>query len=366
LRGAPHPDRSTFSITLDPYTLRSLKTSFDLSEDSNSENLFLERWYQLLKPRGRLGVVLPESFFSTRENLNARLFLFAHFRIKAIVSLPKEAFEPWTPTRTSLLFAEKRTIEEERSWKDKIVKWEARGLRAKRAAQRAVASLQKSTTELQKGYRAGKFEDFWRLSNECGLAAEKFTLIDSTSAIASAVDRSLLAIAAESDNRRSKDLSSNIRELRQISRWLQSRIAAISVACDVLPKANRLFGFDNDPITLVNSIQEVSVRTRQYLASLRRLDHRVWAFRKIASAFDSPFFLCAAEDIGYRRTKRGETERPNALFVARTRDLTNGSLVNDRVLNLELSAAPWEFDFRPSAPSNLASQLRTAITWSVE
>ena len=48
----------------------------------NSENLFLERYYQLLKEDGRLGVVLPESVFDTTENKYIRLFLFKYFRKK--------------------------------------------------------------------------------------------------------------------------------------------------------------------------------------------------------------------------------------------------------------------------------------------
>jgi type I restriction enzyme M protein len=67
-----------FSITLDPHTSASAASTFELAGSTNSENLFLERWYQLLKPGGRLGAVMPESFFATRENLQARLFLFSH------------------------------------------------------------------------------------------------------------------------------------------------------------------------------------------------------------------------------------------------------------------------------------------------
>ncbi len=68
-----------FSMTLDDEILTNLASAFELALDRNSENMFLERWYQLLKPRGRLGAVLPESFFSTAENLHARLFLLSHF-----------------------------------------------------------------------------------------------------------------------------------------------------------------------------------------------------------------------------------------------------------------------------------------------
>jgi type I restriction enzyme M protein len=106
-----------FSITLDGGATGDLEGSFELARTTNSENLFLERWYQLLAHGGRLAAVLPESFFSTAENIDARLFLFAHFNIKAIVSLPPTAFQPWTPTRTSLLFAQKMTSGQEQAWK---------------------------------------------------------------------------------------------------------------------------------------------------------------------------------------------------------------------------------------------------------
>ncbi|WP_196769062.1 restriction endonuclease subunit M [Neomoorella thermoacetica] len=81
-----------------------------------SEILFFERWYQLLKPKGRLGVVLPEAFFSVDEYRKARIFLFSHFNIKAIISLPNFAFSPHTTTLTSLLLAQKKTVEEEKEW----------------------------------------------------------------------------------------------------------------------------------------------------------------------------------------------------------------------------------------------------------
>lgn len=111
-----------FSITLDASVRASLVDTFTLAGDRNSENLFLERWYQLLKPGGRLAAVLPESFFSTTENVAARLFLFARFHVRAIVTLPPSAFQPWTPTRTSLLFAQKKRAAEERQWIESFAK----------------------------------------------------------------------------------------------------------------------------------------------------------------------------------------------------------------------------------------------------
>ena len=50
-----------FSVDLDNETKKNVKKEFVFGDKKNSENLFIERWYQLLKPNGRFGVVLPES-----------------------------------------------------------------------------------------------------------------------------------------------------------------------------------------------------------------------------------------------------------------------------------------------------------------
>ncbi|MCA9381225.1 N-6 DNA methylase, partial [Candidatus Dojkabacteria bacterium] len=98
-----------FSVDLDSQTQREVKNAFLFGDKKNSENLFIERYYQLLKEGGRLGVVLPESVFDTTENKYIRLFLFKYFNIKAVISLPQVTFEPFTSTKTSLLFAQKKT-----------------------------------------------------------------------------------------------------------------------------------------------------------------------------------------------------------------------------------------------------------------
>lgn len=109
-----------FSIKLAKETKEELPNMFIFANKGSSENLFIERWYQLLKPLGRLGVVLPESVFDTPENKYIRLFLYKYFWIKAIISLPYLAFQPYTSTKTSLLFAQKKeeedVIEYENVW----------------------------------------------------------------------------------------------------------------------------------------------------------------------------------------------------------------------------------------------------------
>lgn len=105
-----------FSIELDNDTKKTVKKNFMFGEKKNSENLFVERWYQLLRENGRLAAVLPESVFDTTENKYIRLFLYKYFKIKAVVSLPQLAFEPYTSTKTSILFAQKKTKAEVEAW----------------------------------------------------------------------------------------------------------------------------------------------------------------------------------------------------------------------------------------------------------
>lgn len=44
------------------------------------------------------------------------MFLYKYFKIKAVVSLPQLAFEPYTSTKTSILFAQKKTKAEVKEW----------------------------------------------------------------------------------------------------------------------------------------------------------------------------------------------------------------------------------------------------------
>lgn len=101
-----------FSVDLDTATLREITGYLLYADKQNSENLFIERYYQLLRPNGRLGIILPDSVFNSDDNLYVRIFLFRFFEIKSVVSLTMEAFRPYTPTKTSILFARKKTVEE--------------------------------------------------------------------------------------------------------------------------------------------------------------------------------------------------------------------------------------------------------------
>lgn len=101
-----------FSIKLSPDEKQKIENSFDLMSGAQSEAIFIERWYQLLREGGRFCTILPEAILDTSTSENVRLFLIEYFHIEAVISLPYDAFRPFTSTKTSVLMARKRSLSE--------------------------------------------------------------------------------------------------------------------------------------------------------------------------------------------------------------------------------------------------------------
>lgn len=80
----------------------------DLVRSPERDVLFLERALTLLRPGGRLGIVLPYNKASGAAFAGMRRWLVVHARVLAIVGLPRETFMPHTSQRTFVLFAKKR------------------------------------------------------------------------------------------------------------------------------------------------------------------------------------------------------------------------------------------------------------------
>lgn len=85
---------------------------FELASDRKTsislEILALERCLQLLKPGGRLAIVLPDGVLSNRNAQYVRDWLVEHAVIRAIVSLPVDTFSPFGANiKTSVLVLRK-------------------------------------------------------------------------------------------------------------------------------------------------------------------------------------------------------------------------------------------------------------------
>ena len=82
-----------------------------------TEVLFIERCLDLLKPGGRMGIVLPEGVLNASNLENVREYFESRAKIMLIVSLPQEVFiSSGASVKTSLIFLQKFSIEEEEKY----------------------------------------------------------------------------------------------------------------------------------------------------------------------------------------------------------------------------------------------------------
>lgn len=73
------------------------------------EQLFVERCIQLLKPEGRLGIVLPDSILGNPNLGYMRQWIIENTRIVASLDLHPDTFQPFTGVQTSILILQKKT-----------------------------------------------------------------------------------------------------------------------------------------------------------------------------------------------------------------------------------------------------------------
>jgi len=69
--------------------------------------LFLERNIDMLKPGGRMAIVLPQGRFNNTTDQDVRQYIAEKTRILAVVGLHVNTFKPHTGTKTSVLFVQK-------------------------------------------------------------------------------------------------------------------------------------------------------------------------------------------------------------------------------------------------------------------
>lgn len=241
-----------FSVELDNDTKKTIKHDFMFGKKKNSENLFIERWYQLLRENGRVAAVLPESVFDTTENKYIRLFLYKYFKIKAVVSLPQLAFEPYTSTKTSILFAQKKTKEEIATWNEL---WE----------------------NASKDYQSIKT----RVQN-------------------------LISVV---DGKKQKAKLPSIKDLTQdeeiaiIRKMLRSYISERDAGLTLSELVNKYRAELQDLCTHDKDTQDAFGFVNTW-----------WVFGEVSAKLKYDIFMAEAENVGYKRTKRGENKMPNELF----------------------------------------------------
>lgn len=95
------------------------KTSSDL-KNQKSEILFIERYYQFLKPaKGIVAMVLPDGILTNSSMQYVRDYIIEKFKVLASFSLPQHTFSNYgAGVKSSILVLQKKSIDEEKKFID--------------------------------------------------------------------------------------------------------------------------------------------------------------------------------------------------------------------------------------------------------
>ena len=94
--------------------LHELGSKIKKRKSQRSEILFIERCLDLLRPGGRMGIVLPDGILTNSTLQYVRDFIERRARILAVISLPQSAFVPaGAGVKASLLFLRKKNYDSE-------------------------------------------------------------------------------------------------------------------------------------------------------------------------------------------------------------------------------------------------------------
>lgn len=319
-----------FSVPLDTNTRKKLAGRFVFYDNRNSETLFIERYYQLLKENGKLGVVMPESVFDTGQNLSVRLFLYRYFQICAIVSLPYLAFNPFTSTKTSLLFARKKTQEEVERYNKK---WRTAANEYNKLLKSKIIKFALENYKVHQGKNG-----LMKLCNSLGVFYQPFQNILTPKLFDDNLKAVLRDKAIEMDEedqtngkwqrkteRIIKKIVTHFEKNEFLNRFEDLRNVKKKEEDDeklqILKRfLKNLIDKKDDDKTLWQLIDKYLIEITEVATINDDVNSHCnawWVFGEIMSDtdFDSEIFMAEAEEIGYKRGKRKIDEsRPNELF----------------------------------------------------
>lgn len=86
-------------------------TTGALCASEDPQVLFLELCVRVLRPGGRMGIVLPEGMFGNKQTGYVWTWLRQQGTVEALLDCPRTAFQPGTDTKTNVLFFRKAEVE---------------------------------------------------------------------------------------------------------------------------------------------------------------------------------------------------------------------------------------------------------------
>ena len=87
--------------------------SYVTSTSGNVSTIFLERALQFLKPGGRLGIILPETYFHAIRQRRVLDFIFKGNNVQYVIDLPQNTFRPYNNAKCIVLIMQKGVEQQE-------------------------------------------------------------------------------------------------------------------------------------------------------------------------------------------------------------------------------------------------------------
>ena len=111
------PIKEQFDIVVSniPYSQKVENGNLYKFPSSNGDSVFVQHLWDAVKPGHYMAVVLPDTFLYDQGAVyDCRKWILDSSSDVIIVSLPRGVFNPYTPTKTSIFIAKKRTEDEKR------------------------------------------------------------------------------------------------------------------------------------------------------------------------------------------------------------------------------------------------------------
>lgn len=93
-------------------TNRRIEKTNSLNEEMTPQVLFIERCIQLLRDGGRLGIIIPETYFHAPNSLYVLEYMKRH-NVYCIIDLPHNTFRPHNNAKCIAIFLQKNTPQQE-------------------------------------------------------------------------------------------------------------------------------------------------------------------------------------------------------------------------------------------------------------
>ena len=231
-----------------------------------------------------------------------RNFLYKYFKIKAIISLPKEAFEPYTSTKVSLLIAERKTDEEVKAWEDK---WREYASNYNKLRNSKLIKFFIENDKILDSFR--KLLDNYNIEIDYSKVLVH-DLLDGN------LKNEIEAKIPQKNKNKFKDLVEKIESFKNKYKLdeldtEENKEILKKFLKQFYPQEQEFKSFKDLLEYVYDDVLEIATLDYPQIEGQNNYCNSWWVFGEVSKHFNYPIFYAEVENIGYKRTKRGEQDK---------------------------------------------------------